>query len=137
MFESQVPEKIIVLSSGEKVAPEGVENLVKESHLISHCVVYGDGKDYCVALITIDETEAANMCVEQIDGLVEQAVAHANSRVSGIEQINRWKVLDRDFLAELDEVTPTLTIKRNVVARHFRAALEALYSENDRSKLLA
>jgi len=129
MFEGQVHEKIIVLSSGNKVAPELVENLVKESYLISHCMVYGDGKDYCVALITIDETEAANMCVEQIDGLVEQAVAHANSRVSISEQIRRWKILSRDFSPELDEVTLTLTLKRNVIVRHFGAALEALYSE--------
>lgn len=129
MFEGQVHEKIIVLSSGNKVAPELVENLVKESYLISHCMVYGDGKDYCVALITIDETEAANMCVEQIDGLVEQAVAHANSRVSISEQIRRWKILSRDFSPGLDEVTLTLTLKRNVIARHFGAVLEALYSE--------
>lgn len=129
MFEGQVHEKIFVLSSGNKVAPELVENLVKESYLISHCMVYGDGKDYCVALITIDETEAANMCVEQIDGLVEQAVAHANSRVSISEQIRRWKILSRDFSPELDEVTLTLTLKRNVIVRHFGAALEALYSE--------
>jgi long-chain acyl-CoA synthetase len=129
MFEGQVHEKIIVLSSGNKVAPELVENLVKESYLISHCMVYGDGKDYCVALITIDETEAANMCVEQIDGLVEQAVAHANSRVSVSGQIRRWKILSRDFSPELDEVTLTLTLKRNVIVRHFGAALEALYSE--------
>jgi long-chain acyl-CoA synthetase len=120
-------KEIIVLSSGKNVAPALVENLVKESHLISHCMVYGDGKSYCVALITINETEAANMCVEQIDGLVEQAVARANSRVSSTEQIKRWKILDRDFSAEFDEVTPTLKLKRIVVAAHFKSQLEKLY----------
>ena len=131
MFEGQVHEKIIVLSSGNKVAPELVENLVKESYLISHCMVYGDGKDYCVALITIDETEAANMCVEQIDGLVEQAVAKANARLSSSEQIKRWKILDRDLSAEFDEITPTLKLKRNVVSQHFKTTLEELYAENN------
>lgn len=129
MFEKEAGEEIIVLSSGDMIAPAFVENLIKESNLIGDCMVYGDGRDYCVALITIDETEAANMCVEQIDGLVDQAVAYANSRISGIEHIKRWKVLDRDFLPELDEVTPARILQRNVIARHFRAALEALYSE--------
>jgi len=121
-------KEIIVLSSGKNIAPALVENLVKESHLISHCMVYGDGKSYCVALITINETEAANMCVEQIHGLVEQSVARANASVSSSEQIKRWTILDRDFSAEFDEVTPTLKLKRNVVTEHFRRRLEELYS---------
>lgn len=122
-------KEIIVLSSGKNVAPALIENLVKASHLISHCFVYGDGRSYCVALVTINETEAANMCHEQIHGLVEQAVAGANAHVSSSEQIKRWKILDRDFSQEFDEVTPTLKLKRNVVAEHFKATLEALYSE--------
>ncbi len=121
-------KEIIVLSSGKNIAPALVENLVKESHLISHCMVYGDGKSYCVALITINETEAANMCAEQIEGLVGQSVARANARVSTSEQIKRWTILDRDFSAEFDEVTPTLKLKRNVVTEHFRRNLEELYS---------
>ena len=120
-------KEIIVLSSGKNVAPALVENLVKESHLISHCMVHGDGRSYCVALITINETEAANMCREEIQGLVEQAVHRANSRVSNSEQIKRFTILDRDFSAENDEVTPTLKLKRNVVARHFKHVIDKLY----------
>jgi long-chain acyl-CoA synthetase len=120
-------KEIIVLSSGKNVAPALIENLVKESHLISHCFVHGDGRNYCVALITINENEAANMCHEQIEGLVEQAVQKANSRVSSTEQIKRWKILDRDFSAEFDEVTPTMKLKRNVVATYFKNDLDRLY----------
>ncbi len=120
-------KEIIVLSSGKNVAPAYVENLVKQSHLISHCFLFGDGRSYCVALITINETEAANMCPEHIFGLVEQAVSKANSKVSSSEQIKRWKILDRDFAPEFDEVTPTLKLKRNVVAANFRGELDELY----------
>ncbi|MFT3746510.1 MAG: AMP-dependent synthetase/ligase [Pyrinomonadaceae bacterium] len=120
-------KEIIVLSSGKNVAPALVENYVKESHLISHCFLYGDGRSYCVALITINETEAANMCAEQITGLVEQAVSRANQRVSSSEQIKRWRILDRDFSSEFDEITPTMKLKRNVVAENFKGMLEKLY----------
>jgi long-chain acyl-CoA synthetase len=123
-------KEIIVLSSGKNVAPALIENLVRESHLISHCFVHGDGKSYCVALISINEAEAANMCREQIQGLVEQAVQKANARVSSNEQIKRFAILDRDFSPEFDEVTPTLKLKRNVVAEHFADAIQKLY-END------
>ena len=122
-------KEIIVLSSGKNVAPALVENLVKESHLISHCMVYGDGRSYCVALITINETEAANMCREEIQGTVEQAVRRANSRVSSSEQIKKFVILDRELSAENDEVTPTLKLKRDVVARHFKKVLEKLYED--------
>ena len=105
-----------------------VEDLVKESELVSHCMVYSSGRNYCVALITIDETAVANMCPEQIFGLVEQAVAYANARVSGSEQITRWTILDRDLSAELDEVTPTLKLNRDVVAKHFSRQLDELCS---------
>lgn len=67
------------------------------------------------------------MCREQIHGLVEQAGNKANSRVSSSEGVKRWVTLDRDFSAEFDEVTPTLKLKRNVVAENFHGELEKLY----------
>jgi long-chain acyl-CoA synthetase len=120
-------KEIIVLSSGKNIAPALVENFVKESHLISHCILYGDGRSYCVALITINEAEAANMCREEIQGFVEQAVQRANSRVSSSEQIKRFTILDRDFSAERDEVTPTMKLKRGTVVEHFRNVIDKLY----------
>lgn len=120
-------KEMIVLSSGKNVAPALIENLVKESHLISYCFVHGDGRSYCVALITINETEAADMDSETILGVVEQAVQRSNSRVSSSEQIKRWTILERDFTAEYDEVTPTMKLKRNIVARNFDNELNKLY----------
>lgn len=120
-------KEIIILSSGKNVAPALVENYVRESHLISHCFLYGDGRSYCVALITINLNEAAAMCREQIDGLVSEVVAKANARVSSSEQIKKFVILDDDFSAERDEITPTMKLKRNVVAQNFKAILENLY----------
>ncbi len=104
-----------------------MEGLIKESHLVSNCFVYGDGRNYLTALITINEDEAANMCGEQITGLIDQAVQKANSRVSGSGQIKRWTILDRDFSLKYDEVTTTLKLKRSVVAQNFKLELEQLY----------
>ncbi|CAN5628828.1 AMP-dependent synthetase/ligase [soil metagenome] len=120
-------KEIIVLSSGKNVAPALVENFVKESHLISHCYLHGDGRSYCVALITINQTEAAGFCREQIDGLVGQIVEKANSRVSGPEKIKKFFILDDDFSAEREEITPTMKLKRNVVATNYKSILEKLY----------
>lgn len=120
-------KEIIVLSSGKNVAPALIENLVKESHLISHCFVHGDGRSYCVALITINSAEADSSLNGDLDAAVASAVEKANSRVSSSEQIKRWRIVERDFSAEFDEVTPTMKLKRDVVARNFKSELDKLY----------
>ena len=119
-------KEIIVLSNGKNVAPALVENLVKESHLISHAYVHGDGHSYCVALITINAVEAANLNSDEIYEQVSAAVAKANARLSNSEQIKRFEILDHDFAAET-EVTPTMKLKRNAVAANYRDRLEKLY----------
>lgn len=118
-------KEIIVLSSGKNVAPALVENYVKESHLISHCFLHGDGRSYCVALITVNQVEAAGNA--DLSASVEAAVEKANARVSSSEQIKKYVILDDDFSAECDEITPTMKLKRDVVARNYKDILEKLY----------
>lgn len=118
-------KEIIVLSSGKNIAPALVENYVKESHLISHCFLHGDGRSYCVALITINQAESSS--ASDLAASVEAAVARANARVSSSEQIKKYAILDHDFSAERDEITPTMKIRRDVVARNYKAILENLY----------
>jgi long-chain acyl-CoA synthetase len=135
-------KEIIVLSTGKNVAPAVVENYVKESHLISHCFLHGDGRSYCVGLITLNQAETESYAEriglddlkftmlarrEEIYDIVAAVVAKANSRVSSSEQIKKFAILERDFLQKEDEVTPTAKLKRNVVALHFKDTLEKLY----------
>lgn len=135
-------KEIIVLSSGKNVAPNLVENYVKENHLISQCFLYGDGKSYCVAIITLNAVEAemfakANKIEfknfadltknEQIHEIVKTSVEKANARLSSSEQIKKFVILERDFSPELDEITPTLKVKRNVVAKNFVEEIGDLY----------
>ena len=136
-------KEIIVLSSGKNVAPALVENLVKENHLVSQCFLYGDNKSYCVALITLNQTEvemfagAQNIEYEDFAGLtrnhaihdlIKQTVEKTNARVSSSEQIKKFKILERDFSLEENEITPTLKVKRNVVTEKFAAVLRELYN---------
>jgi long-chain acyl-CoA synthetase len=120
-------KEIIVLSSGKNVAPALVENYVKESHLISHCFIYGDGRSYCVALITINKAEAAAYSEERARDVVDEIVEKANARVSNAEKIKKFVILENDFSAERDEITPTMKLKRNVVAKNYKDILEKLY----------
>ncbi len=127
-------KEMIVLSSGKNVAPALIENMIRESHLISQCFVYGDGRSYCVALVTLNPAEAAfagtyaEMAKSEVmRAAVEKIIAAANTRVSNSEQVKRFAILERDLDAEHDEVTPTMKLKRKVVAGNFKELLEKLY----------
>jgi long-chain acyl-CoA synthetase len=135
-------KEIIVLSSGKNVAPALVENLVKENHLVSQCFLYGDGRSYCAALITLNQAEAEMFAKANriefddfadliknpaIFDSIAATVEKANARVSSSEQIKRFKILERDFSLEAGEITPTLKVKRSVVGEKFREEIESLY----------
>ena len=136
-------KEIIVLSSGKNVAPALTENLVKENHLVSQCFLHGDGRNYCVALITLNQAEAEAFARtnkiefenfddltrnEQIFSSIDDTVSKANSKLSSPEQIKKFKILERDFSPEMDEVTPTMKLKRNVVSENFKNIIEKLYA---------
>jgi long-chain acyl-CoA synthetase len=135
-------KELIVLSTGKNIAPALLENLIKEHHLISQAFIYGDGKSYLVALITLNPIEAemyarANKIEfetfseltgkEEIKNLVADIIQKVNARVSSSEQIKKHLLLERDFQLELDEITPTLKLKRNVITEKFKTVLMNLY----------
>jgi long-chain acyl-CoA synthetase len=135
-------KELIVLSTGKKVAPSLVENMIKEHHLVSHAYVHGEGRSYLVALVTLNPAEAEEHArasgisygdfrdlarAEEMRALVSEIIESANRRVSSSESVKRFRILERDFRPELDEVTPTMKLKREVVARNFEPALRGLY----------
>jgi long-chain acyl-CoA synthetase len=135
-------KELIVTSTGKKIAPAMIENLLKEHHLISHALVFGEGKSYLVALITLNQVEAElyarshSLAFEdfaeltrraEIQDLVRAIVEGVNRRVSSTEAIKKYLILDHDFQVERDEVTPTMKLKRAVVTERYQDTLQGLY----------
>jgi long-chain acyl-CoA synthetase len=136
-------KELIVMSTGKNVAPALIENLLKEHHLISHALVYGEGRSYLVALVTLNPFEAeaharargidyadfADLTRnEEIVRLVQEIVNGVNSRVSSSEAIKKFLLLNRDLQVETDEVTPTMKIKRNVVTERYNELIQSMYA---------
>jgi len=93
--------------------------MLKENHLISQAMVYGEGRSYLVALLTLNAAASR----ETIQALVESV----NRRVSSTESIKRFAILDRDFDLARDEITPTGKLKRDVITARFREVIDGLY----------
>ncbi|HEV7860467.1 MAG TPA: long-chain fatty acid--CoA ligase [Pyrinomonadaceae bacterium] len=136
-------KELIVTSTGKNIAPAYIENLLKEHHLVSHALVYGDGESYLVALVTLNplETESyARMNAipytnfadltrkPEINALVRKIVEEANEKVSSTESIRRFAVLDHDLSIEAEEITPTMKLKRKILTERYRDILEGLYA---------
>ncbi len=135
-------KELIVTSTGKKVAPALIENMLKEHHLISHALVYGEAKSYLVALITLNPAEAVEfaraqgftirfdnlMQSEPMRRLVQKTIDKVNARVSSTESIKKFAILDHDFEIEKDEVTPTGKLKRKIVTERYGSLIQRLYT---------
>ena len=129
-------KELIVTSTGKKIAPSLIENMLKENHLISHAMVYGEGKSYLVALITLNPLEAREFArAHSVEGgsdvmreVVQKQINEVNSRLSSTEAVKKFAILERDFEVERDEVTPTGKLKRDVVGKHYENVIQGLYS---------
>jgi long-chain acyl-CoA synthetase len=131
---------IIITAGGKNVTPANLENRLKQSRWISQAVVVGDRRPYLVALITLDPEEAPAFAEQhglKVEDLPESAelreeirkeIDEVNARVGRVEQIKKFKVLPHDLSQETGELTPTMKVKRNVVARKYEPEIEALYS---------
>ena len=113
---------------GKNVAPQNLENALKTAPLVSQALVVGDRLPYVAALITVDPEQSQDLGPEEQTERVQAIVDEVNADLSRFEQIKRFTILPRDFSADEDEVTPTLKLKRRIVAEHFADEIEALYS---------
>ncbi len=135
-------KEIIVTAGGKNVAPAVLEERLKAHRLISQAMVVGDKRPFVGALITLDPDELQTFAAErgmtgdpaqtaqseQVRAEVDRAVAEANTAVSRAESVRKTAILDRDFSIEEGELTPTLKVRRMVVAEHFADAIENLYT---------
>ncbi|MDX6284471.1 MAG: long-chain acyl-CoA synthetase [Kribbellaceae bacterium] len=137
-------KELIVTAGGKNVAPAVLEDRLRGHPLVSQCMVVGDNKPFIACLVTIDaeafpqwKKENGKPDDAQIEDLVDdkdlrneiqKAVDEANKAVSRAEAIRKFRILKVDFTEEGGQMTPTLKLKRNVVAKDFSSDIEALYS---------
>ncbi|MFZ0231377.1 AMP-dependent synthetase/ligase [Mycobacterium sp.] len=139
-------KEIIVTAGGKNVAPAVLEDQLRADPLISQAMVVGDARPFIGALITVDpeafegwtqrNSKPAGSSVADLvndpDLLaeVDAAVKHANLSVSHAESIRKFRILPVDFTEDTGELTPTMKVKRKVVAEKFADDIEAIYAKD-------
>jgi long-chain acyl-CoA synthetase len=136
---------IIVTSGGKNIAPQNVENLLKNDPFVSQAFVYGDRKKYLTALITLAPDEIAAWAARngirersvealakrsEVVALLKERVDEVNRGLASFEQVKRFVLLGVDFSQETGELTPTLKVRRKVVVGKYGSLLDALYEKD-------
>ncbi|MFL6022451.1 MAG: AMP-binding protein [Marmoricola sp.] len=123
-------KEIIINAAGKNMSPANIEQTVKASHaLIGQAVVIGDRRPYNVALLVLDPDVLASYAGPGVEQDVAAAVDAANARLSRVEQVKRYRILDVDWLPGGDELTPTMKLKRRPIGEKYAAEIEGLYAE--------
>ena len=137
-------KELIINAAGKNMSPANIEQQLKQgSPLIGQAVAIGDGRPYNVALIVLDPDASAAFAAQHdladpspeamsthqdVLAEVEEGVKRANSHLSRVEQIKRFKVLPCDWAPAGDELTPTMKLKRKPIAEKYAAEIDALYA---------
>jgi long-chain acyl-CoA synthetase len=136
------------LNDGSLFAPKYVENKLKFFSNILEAVVFGDGRESCMAFINIDQTAVGNWAERnniayggyqelaahpQVYQMIQENIETTNRSLaddpmlSGC-QISRFLVLHKQLDADDGELTRTLKVRRNIIAERYGALIDALYS---------
>ncbi|WP_440908612.1 AMP-dependent synthetase/ligase [Candidatus Pelagibacter sp.] len=112
---------IIVSAGGDNISPAKIENMITNQPEIDQCMVYGDKKNYLVALIVpnkdfLNEKEKINKVIEKI-----------NTKLTLLEKIKKIQLIDENFSIENGLMTPTMKVKRKKVSEKYKNQLENLY----------
>jgi long-chain acyl-CoA synthetase len=131
-------------SGGKYIVPPAIEEkFIALCPYASQFLVFGEARNFCVALIALDPDLTASWAAEQgllvesydelirlqaVRDLVEEHVGRLNAELNRWETIKKWALLDRDLTVEGGELTPSLKVKRAVVAERNRELLDSFYT---------
>jgi long-chain acyl-CoA synthetase len=132
---------LIKTSGGKYVAPQKIENLLKTQAHISQAVVIGDNRKYCTALLTLDPDAVPHLAERagcppepsvvasnpNVLKIIEDEIAQVNQKLASFESIKYFRVLPAELSEQAGELTPSLKIKRKVVASRYAPLIDEMY----------
>ncbi|MCW5772536.1 MAG: long-chain fatty acid--CoA ligase [Rhodospirillaceae bacterium] len=133
---------VMITAGGKNVTPSEIENQLKASAYIADAVVIGDKRPFLSALVMIDLenvarfaqdhrvpfTNYASLCAaEEVQALIQREIETVNTKLARVETIKKFRLIDVLLTPEDDELTPTMKLKRKVVAQKYKPLIDAMY----------
>src|SRR5829696_1682574 len=137
-------KELIISAAGKNMSPANIESTLKgASPLIGQACTIGDGRSYNTALIVLDADFAPAWAAQNglegksleelsredaVRAAVQAGVDKANDRLSRVEQIKKFTIVEGDWAPGGEELTPTMKLKRRPIAEKYAAEIEAMYA---------
>ncbi len=132
---------IIVNAGGENISPSRVEEKLNIEPEIAQSMMYGDFKNYLVAILVPDRDYAQEWAkdhhkefnIKKLNQdsdfikMIKTTTERVNKKLSQIEQVRKFLLIDEEFTVENDMMTPTLKVRRFKVKEKYQSQLEELY----------
>jgi len=138
-------KEIFKTSGGKYVAPQPIENKMKESPFIEQMMVVGPERKFTAALIVPAFANLKTWCEkngvphQSNDEMINQPrvqehfksiVEKFNVQFNHIEQVKKFELLNKEWTIDGGELTPTLKLKRKVITEKYGDAIERIYAED-------
>ncbi|MCH7515569.1 MAG: AMP-binding protein, partial [Bacteroidetes bacterium] len=139
-------KEIFKTSGGKFVAPQPIENKMKESLFIEQIVVIGENRNFTAALIIPNfkfikdwaKKKELNLSTKKeivnsvdVKNRIWEDVCHYNERFGKIQQIKKFALIEDEWSVETGELTPTSKIKRRIIKEKYQDLFEKIYSESE------
>ena len=133
---------IIITAAGQNVAPAAIENEMKCSPYIWDAVVIGERRKYLTVLIMIDQenvegfaqesrvpfSDFSSLCsAAEVQELIGAEIDVVNTRFNRVEQVKKFRLIDKPLTAADDEMTPTMKLRRSFVEQKHKALIDQMY----------
>jgi long-chain acyl-CoA synthetase len=133
---------LIVTAGGKNVAPQPIEGEIARSRFVDNVVLIGDGRPYIVALVSpmleelqtwardrgiAHDDEARLLAADEVERLFDRRIARVNSNLAPYEQIKKFRVLPMQLTVDNGYLTPTMKVKRRVIARDYAKLIKEMY----------
>ena len=135
-------KELLVTAGGKNIAPQPIEQRLKQDPLVAEAVLIGDRRRFLSVLIVPEfavaaarvslaaETDPTVLVVrDDVRALFEAVIEHVNAELPRYEQIKKFALLPAEFSVATGELTPTLKVRRRVVAESCREVIASLYDE--------
>jgi long-subunit acyl-CoA synthetase (AMP-forming) len=135
-------KELLITAGGENVAPQLVEGMLKSIPVVAQAVVVGDRQKYLAALVTLDperlpaeaqaagsdarDAEAAAACAT-FRAHLERQIEKINERLARVQTVKRFTILPSELTVDGGELTPTLKLRRKIIAQKYAQQIESMY----------
>lgn len=111
---------VIISSTGRNISPEWVESEFTRSLFFQQCVVFGDGRPFCSAVLVPRNPDISNE-------IITEAVRELNSRLPDYARIGRWIIVEKPFTGRDGLLTANGRPRRDLINRLYQRQLDSLY----------